>query len=111
MSRTLYLVEPEDSSGFDLKDHDCNRSRVLSKYKFPLRDAEELLNNHRNGMPSKTWISSDSGFGFSPRTNEYKVIRILNEGTPHPNRNRVVVIHKLGTVSWKSAGTAPCSSL
>ncbi|CAB4273107.1 unnamed protein product [Prunus armeniaca] len=57
VSRNLYLVEPEDSSGFDLKDHDCNRSRVhmnLSKYKFPLCHAEELLNHHRNGnvMPS-----------------------------------------------------------
>ncbi|PQM38200.1 F-box/kelch-repeat protein [Prunus yedoensis var. nudiflora] len=189
VSRNLYLVEPEDSSGFDLKDHDCNRCRVhmnLSKYKFPLCHPEELLNYHRNGivMPTKrtvcikiTQIDENnynlvncsngfayimqydhnnynlvnscngllclsyflgnhpaavcnpitgefinlprgpkhekavtligSGLGFSPRTNEYKVMRILKERTPDPNK--VAEIHTLGTGSWKSVGTAPCS--
>ncbi|CAL2246454.1 unnamed protein product [Prunus armeniaca] len=191
VSRNLYLVEPEDSSGFDLKDHDCNRSCVhmnLSKYKFPLCHAEELLNHHRNGnvMPSHeterevhmkiTKIDDNneevdwgegiafmmqydhnnynlvnscngllclsdffmnypaavcnpitgefinlphgpkhenamtligSGLGFGSRTNEYKVVRILKERTPDPNK--VAEIHTLGTGSWKSVGTAPCS--
>ncbi|VVA40278.1 PREDICTED: F-box [Prunus dulcis] len=191
VSRNLFLVEPEDSFGFDLKDHDCNRSRVhmnLSKYKFPLCDAEELLNYHRNGdvMPSheterevpmkitniddnnnevdwgegiafmmqydhnnynlvnscngllclsdvfvnypaavcnpitgefinlpygpkheKAMTLIGSGLGFSPRTNEYKVVRILKERTPDPNK--IAEIHTLGTGSWKSVGTAPFS--
>ncbi|XP_016648998.1 PREDICTED: F-box/kelch-repeat protein At3g06240-like [Prunus mume] len=191
VSRNLFLVELEDSSGFDLKDHDCNRSRVhmnLSKYKFPLCHAERLLNYHRNGnvMPSHeterevhmkiTQIDDNKkkvdfrdtiadmmqyddnkynlvnscngllclsdffinrpaavcnpitgefinlphgpkhakaitligcGLGFSPRTNLYKVVRILKEQTP--DRNKVAEIHTLGTGSWKSVGTAPCS--
>ncbi|ONI16633.1 hypothetical protein PRUPE_3G112000 [Prunus persica] len=190
VSRNLFLVEPEDTFGFDLKDHDCNRSRVhmnLSKYKFPLCHAEELLNYHRNGnvMPSheterevhmkitniddnnnevdwgegiafmmqydhnnynlvnscngllclsdffvnypaavcnpitgefinlpygpkheKAMTLIGSGLGFSPRTNEYKVVRILKERTPDP---KVAEIHTLGTGSWKSVGTAPFS--
>ncbi|PQM34482.1 F-box/kelch-repeat protein [Prunus yedoensis var. nudiflora] len=191
VSRNLYLVEPEDSSGFDLKDHDCNRSRVhmnLSKYKLPVCHPEELLNYHRNGivMPSheterkvsmkitqiddnnnevdlgdgfafmmqydhnsynlvnscngllclsyffgnrpaavcnpitgefinlphgpkheKAMTLIGSGLGFSPRTNEYKVMRILKEQTP--DTNKVAEIHTLGTGSWKSVGTARCS--
>ncbi|PQM40525.1 F-box/kelch-repeat protein [Prunus yedoensis var. nudiflora] len=188
VSRNLFLVELEDSSGFDLKDHDCNRSRVhmnLSKYKFPLCHAEQLLNYH-NVMPSheterevhmkitqiddnnkkmdfsdtiaymkqyddnkynlvnscngllclsdffmnrpaavcnpitgefinlphgpkhaKAMTLIGSGLGFSPRTNLYKVVRILKEQTP--DRNKVAEIHTLGTGSWKSVGTAPCS--
>ncbi|CAB4273108.1 unnamed protein product [Prunus armeniaca] len=48
-----------------------------------------------------------SGLGFGPRTNEYKVVRILKERTPDPNK--VAEIHTLGTGSWKCVGTAPCS--
>ncbi|KAL6286232.1 hypothetical protein ACE6H2_010622 [Prunus campanulata] len=94
----------------------------LAKYKFPLCHPEELLNYHRNGivMPSHeterkvsmkiTQIDDNNNevdLGFSPRTNEYKVMRILKEQTPNPNK--VAEIHTLGTGSWKSVGTARCS--
>ncbi|KAI5337866.1 hypothetical protein L3X38_017137 [Prunus dulcis] len=156
VSRTLYLVEPEDSSDFDFEHsnctcydasdflfNECNGHQFhmnLAKYKIPLRNAEEVLNTHNDGNRksgtkkklcikvcpaghkyevvnscngllclSKPFIndavvvcnpitgeyihlpevlkleyvkrSIDCGFGFSPKTNQYKVIRISEQGT------------------------------
>ncbi|CAL9011222.1 unnamed protein product [Prunus brigantina] len=176
VSRTLYFVEPEDSSGSFLKDsgaYDRYRKRsdfhmTLSKCKIPLRNAEQVISDHSNAnvmpdrkhgttrkpcikirqndhkynvvnscnglhclsdpfsndpavvcnpitgefinlpkgsKPENEKISIDCGFGFSPRTNEYKVIRMFKQGTPRPNR--VADIHTLGAGSWKSVGSAP----
>ncbi|XP_059650503.1 F-box protein At3g07870-like [Cornus florida] len=45
----------------------------------------------------------DCGFGFSPRTNQYKVIRIFNEWVHGRKREffRITEIYTLGTGSWK----------
>ncbi|KAG5564500.1 hypothetical protein RHGRI_000621 [Rhododendron griersonianum] len=66
---------------------------------------------------SKKFI--DSGLGFSPKTNEYKVIRMFDQQErirePITGRElfsgRVAEIHTLGTRSWKRIGCAPCLSL
>ncbi|KAH7862439.1 hypothetical protein Vadar_004787 [Vaccinium darrowii] len=65
---------------------------------------------------------SDCGLGFSPKTNQYKVIRMFNQqedvyervrdpitGRENYSR-RVAEIHTLGTESWTRIGCAPSSS-
>ncbi|KAH7862951.1 hypothetical protein Vadar_011448 [Vaccinium darrowii] len=64
---------------------------------------------------------SDCGLGFSPKTNQYKVIRMfdLQERVHERVRDpitgkeflssRVAEIHTLGTESWKMIGVAPLS--
>ncbi|KAH7863252.1 hypothetical protein Vadar_015303 [Vaccinium darrowii] len=64
---------------------------------------------------------SDCGFGFSPKTNQYVVIRIFNQQEqvrqcvrePITGRElfspRVAEIHTLGTQSWKRIGRAASS--
>ncbi|KAL6134208.1 hypothetical protein ACLB2K_066441 [Fragaria x ananassa] len=47
------------------------------------------------------------GFGFSPKTNKYKVIRVLHEGADHPIQVVDIEIHTLGTHSWKEVGSSP----
>ncbi|KAH7840133.1 hypothetical protein Vadar_013079 [Vaccinium darrowii] len=62
---------------------------------------------------------SDCGLGFSPKTNDYKVIRMFDQrdkvwvrdpitGKEDYSR-RVAEIHTLGTGSWKRIGHAPSS--
>ncbi|KAF7114620.1 hypothetical protein RHSIM_RhsimUnG0082800 [Rhododendron simsii] len=78
-------------------------------------------------LPVPTQASSkkfiDSGLGFSPKTNEYKVIRIFDRQERPYERirepltgrefysGRVAEIRTLGTRSWKRIGYAPCSYL
>ncbi|XP_059649194.1 F-box protein At3g07870-like [Cornus florida] len=50
------------------------------------------------------------GFGFSPRTNQYKVIRMICQmifGESSLTNLRRTEIHTLGTGSWKSIGGCP----
>ncbi|KAI5337886.1 hypothetical protein L3X38_017157 [Prunus dulcis] len=156
VSRTLYLVEPEDSSDFDFEHsnctcydasdflfNECNGHQFHMNLAKPLRNAEEVLNTHNdanrksgtkkklcikvcpaghkyevvnscNGLLclSKPFIndpavvcnpitgefihlpevfkldyvkgSIDCGFGFSPKTNQYNVIRISEQGALDP---------------------------
>ncbi|XP_059652057.1 F-box protein At3g07870-like [Cornus florida] len=50
-----------------------------------------------------------SGFGFCPRTNQYKVIRFLRSTDFEQNLSKTVAeIHTLGTDSWRSIKDAPC---
>ncbi|VVA38174.1 PREDICTED: F-box [Prunus dulcis] len=116
VSRTLYFVEPEDSSGSFLKDsgaYDRYRKRsdfhmILSKCKIPLRNVEQVISNHGNAnvmLDRKHGTTRKPCIKISPRTNEYKVIRMFKQGTPRPNR--VAEIHTLGAGSWKSVGSAP----
>ncbi|BFG24941.1 hypothetical protein CerSpe_112150 [Prunus speciosa] len=168
VSRTLYLVEPEDSSDFDFEHsnctcydasdflfNECNGHQFhmnLAKYKIPLRNAEEVLNTHNDanrkpGTKKKLCInvcpaghkyevvnscdgllclsnplindpvvvcnpitgefvhlpqvfkleyvkgSTDCGFGFSPKTNQYKVIRISEQGSLDPFRGQPRYTH------------------
>ncbi|PQQ05081.1 uncharacterized protein Pyn_11463 [Prunus yedoensis var. nudiflora] len=64
VSRTLYLEKPGDSSGFDSEHNNCTCydasdflfnecnghqfHMILAKYKIPLRNAEEVINNHND---------------------------------------------------------------
>ncbi|CAN6569213.1 unnamed protein product [Malus baccata var. baccata] len=182
VSRTLYLAEPEDGSGFDLRKCTCKinydrsgggKSYIhmkLTKYKIPLRNADEVIDSQGNvassvggrnhhGRKRKPCIrirpnhhkykvvnscngflclsspvtndpvvvcnpitgefihlpesaskcekekeSYDCGFGFNPKTNEYKVLRIFQQREPY---TKVAEVHTLGTGSWKFVGTAP----
>ncbi|KAL6989807.1 hypothetical protein U1Q18_015558 [Sarracenia purpurea var. burkii] len=61
----------------------------------------------------------DCGLGFSPKTNQYKVIRMFNRQarelinqpiTDHKLYSGRAEIHELGTGSWKMIGCAPSSS-
>ncbi|KAG5564504.1 hypothetical protein RHGRI_000625 [Rhododendron griersonianum] len=77
-------------------------------------------------IPTQTDESSkkfiDSGLGFSPKTNEYKVIRMfdqqerIHEQIREPIMGRelcsrkVAEIHNLGTGAWKRIGCAPRST-
>ncbi|KAF7153970.1 hypothetical protein RHSIM_Rhsim01G0071900 [Rhododendron simsii] len=81
--------------------------------------------NQNLPVPSQADESSkkfiDSGLGFSPKTNEYKVIRMFDRQERSYERirepitgrefysGRVAEIHTLGTRSWKRIGYAPCS--
>ncbi|CAB4303725.1 unnamed protein product [Prunus armeniaca] len=49
--------------------------------------------------------SIDCGFGFSPKTNQYKVIRISEQGTLDPFK--AAEVYTLGTGSWECLGFAP----
>lgn len=57
----------------------------------------------------------EAGLGFSPRTNQYKVIRTFSQYTCYPISGkkeydgRVVEIHTLGSGTWTSVGCAPLS--
>ncbi|KAL7211814.1 hypothetical protein ACSBR2_014635 [Camellia fascicularis] len=63
---------------------------------------------------------SDCGLGFSPKTNQYKVIRMFDQQECQLTREpisgrgiysrRVAEIHTLGTGSWKRIGSAPHST-
>ncbi|PRQ50249.1 putative F-box domain-containing protein [Rosa chinensis] len=185
VSRTLYLVEPEDEFSLAIKDKDylsdcdygslkfdkCHFRMNLAKYKLPLRDAEKVMNNDDNvnlmrnrkhgskRMPcikirpndhKYNVVNSCNGFlclsepifndpvvvcnpvtgefmhlpeaskrenqkvtihcgiGFSPKANRYKVVRIFDQGSPHPIT--MAEAHTLGSSSWKLIGSCPCSS-
>ncbi|KAL7205659.1 hypothetical protein ACSBR2_018561 [Camellia fascicularis] len=52
----------------------------------------------------------NSGFGFCPKTKQYKVIRFmcLTSFDSTISKKAVAEIHTLGTESWRSIGDAPC---
>ncbi|XP_065858698.1 F-box protein At3g07870-like [Euphorbia lathyris] len=53
----------------------------------------------------------DCGFGFNPKTNQYKVVRI-SEQYSYPDYDtigRLAQVHILGTGSWKNIESAPYS--
>ncbi|XP_059649215.1 F-box protein At3g07870-like [Cornus florida] len=57
----------------------------------------------------------DCGFGFSPKANQYKVIRMFQRLIRDPvtgweRYGRSIEINTLGTGSWRSIGDAPFSS-
>ncbi|XP_065871639.1 F-box protein At3g07870-like isoform X2 [Euphorbia lathyris] len=52
----------------------------------------------------------DCGFGFSPKTNQYKVVKILKQYSPMEKKyGNLVQVHILGTRSWKNIEFAPYS--
>ena len=56
----------------------------------------------------------DCGFGFSPMSNAYKVIRIgitRLDGELNTYGNTFAEVHTLGTVSWRSVDVAPYSTI
>ncbi|KAM2527762.1 hypothetical protein TB1_024979 [Malus domestica] len=90
--RTLYLVEPEDPSGFDLKDcacaatgNACDQSHVhmkLTKYKIPLRNDEEVINNNSdngNVMPNgNRGTKRKTCIRIPPHHHKYNVVNSCN---------------------------------
>ncbi|XP_058225945.1 F-box/kelch-repeat protein At3g06240-like isoform X2 [Rhododendron vialii] len=78
-----------------------------------------VLTSADESFSRKFW---DCGLGFSPKTNQYKVIRMfdqqeqVNERIRDPITGResfsprVAEIHTLGTESWKRIGCAPSST-
>ncbi|BBN68883.1 F-box and associated interaction domains-containing protein, partial [Prunus dulcis] len=57
---------------------------------------------------SRERLSIRCALGYSPKTNQYKVLRVFSQGTP--NLVRMVELYTLGQSSWKSLGTAPTSA-
>ncbi|WCJ17867.1 F-box associated ubiquitination effector family protein [Euphorbia peplus] len=54
----------------------------------------------------------DSGFGYSPKSNQYKVVRIFELSLPlergYQTIARLAQVHILGSRSWKNIESAPC---
>ncbi|KAF4369599.1 hypothetical protein G4B88_021404 [Cannabis sativa] len=120
VSRILYLVEPEiqDDPGFDLNLGKDNME-LNAKLKIPLRNPESVLKNqdkkrghnlkpiHNRRVHKLSTTCDDEdlngtidcGFGFSPRSGQYKVLRIYQHNT---YSNSFAVVHTLGTDSWRS---------
>ncbi|XP_062102948.1 F-box protein At3g07870-like [Humulus lupulus] len=190
ISRTLYLVEPDDQDGpgfesdLDLcmpsfEEYGCRyrRMKLNAKLKIPLRNAESVLKNqddpntkkkkkkrclnlkpkdHKfkivNSCNGLLCLSEplrndpvalcnpvtgefmnlppgscddedlteviDCGFGFSPKSNQYKVLRVFKRiyyvkrpehhyDTSFNFTNTYAVVHTLGTDSWRSVDYAP----
>jgi F-box interacting protein len=56
-----------------------------------------------------TLVDAVHGFGFSPVTNQYKVIRVFEKVLSHPNVHHESLgeIFTLGTNKWRSIGKTP----
>lgn len=91
----------------------CNG--LLSLYSPSLKKPTYCICNPVSGecmtLPHPASFSSDytylnhSGFGFCPRTEQYKVIRFMSSTT---TLRTVALVHTLGTRSWSNIGDAPC---
>ncbi|KAH7862966.1 hypothetical protein Vadar_011611 [Vaccinium darrowii] len=98
----LCLAEP-------FKDHpsfkECNPVMVCN----PI--TREFLNLPATITHAKSrthMISMHCGLGFSPKTNQYKVIRTCDRfSRTGTDSGSVTEIHTLGTGSWKKIGNAP----
>lgn len=93
VSRTLYLVDPEDGSDFDFKHsicmcndasdflfNECNGHQFhlnLAKYKIPLRKAEEVLTTH-NDANRKTGTKKKLCIKVCPAGHKYEVVNSCN---------------------------------
>lgn len=53
-------------------------------------------------------VTINCGIGFSPKANQYKVVRIFDQGTSCPLW--MTEVHTLGSSSWKIIGTSPWSA-
>ncbi|CAK7330041.1 unnamed protein product [Dovyalis caffra] len=129
-SRILYLVQPEHEQDFDqtataiaqleMVHTGKNVATVMSNLKRgPKKDngirvkPKDLKSEIEFSRESKDHI--DCGFGFSPVTSQYKVVRIFSQYKSDVVRGeewydgRLAGIRTLGTGSWRSIGSAPFS--
>ncbi|XP_024639807.1 F-box/kelch-repeat protein At3g06240 [Medicago truncatula] len=74
---------------------------------------EATINTHDERSPLN--MRGQVGFGFQPKTNEYKVIRIWGSDVKRGNRwvfdRMVLEIYTLGTPSWRNAEVDPQISI
>jgi len=79
-----------------------------------IRLPEATINTH--DKRSRLNILGQVGFGFQPKTNEYKVIRIWRRDVKRANRltserTTILEINTLGTPSWRNADVDPQISI